>query len=76
MLAAEVQELGVYLAMDQNLRYLFSRDYHLFKRLFKGHRGTGFRPTPIWCCFVFFPLAFVNMTFASPVFGDLFIVVV
>ena len=29
------------------IRYLFSRDYHLFKRLFKGHRGTGFWPTPI-----------------------------
>ena len=29
-----------YVAMGQNLRYLFSRvPYHLFKRLFKGHRG-------------------------------------
>ena len=27
--------------MGQNLRYLFSRDCHLFKRLFKGHRGYG-----------------------------------
>ena len=26
-------------AMGQNLRYLFSRDYHPFKRLFEGHRG-------------------------------------
>ena len=24
------------MAMGQNLRYLFSRDYHLFKRLFKA----------------------------------------
>ena len=28
-------------AMGQNLRYLFSRDYHLLKRLFEGHRGYG-----------------------------------
>ena len=28
------------MAMGQKLRYLFSRDYHLFKRLFKGHRGV------------------------------------
>ena len=28
------------MAIGQNLRYLFSRvPYHLFKRLFKGHRG-------------------------------------
>ena len=27
------------MAMGQNLRYLFSRDYHLFKRLFKGLEG-------------------------------------
>ena len=27
------------MAMGQDLRYLFSRDYHLFKRFFKGHRG-------------------------------------
>ena len=25
----------IYVAMGQNLRYLFSRDYHLFQRLFK-----------------------------------------
>ena len=31
----------LHMAMSQNLRYLLSRDYHLFKRLFKG-RGTGF----------------------------------
>ena len=31
----------MFMAMGQNLRYLFSRDYHLFKRLFKGHRGYG-----------------------------------
>ena len=29
------------MAVGQNLRYLFSRDYHLFKRPFKGHRGYG-----------------------------------
>ena len=28
------------------IKYLLSRDYHLFKRLFKGHRGTGFDPQP------------------------------
>ena len=31
----------IYMAVGQNLRYLFSRDYHLFKRPFKGHRGYG-----------------------------------
>ena len=30
-----------HLAMGQNLRYLFSRDYHLLERFFKGHRGYG-----------------------------------
>ena len=30
-----------YMVVGQNLRYLFSRDYHLFKRFFKGHRGYG-----------------------------------
>ena len=35
------------MAVSQNLRYLFNRDYHLFKRLFKGHRGyRGFDPKP------------------------------
>ena len=29
------------MAVGQNLRYLSSRDYHLFKRPFKGHRGYG-----------------------------------
>ena len=30
------------MAMGQNLRYLFSGvPYHLFKRLFEGHRGYG-----------------------------------
>ena len=31
-----------YLAMGQNLRYLFRRDYHLFKRLLRVTGGTGF----------------------------------
>ena len=39
--AGPESEAGGKPAMGQNLRYLFSRDYHLFKRLFKGHRGYG-----------------------------------
>ena len=35
----QLQQSQVY--MGQNLRYLFSRDYHPFKRLFEGHRGYG-----------------------------------
>ena len=31
-----------YMAMGQNLRYLFSRDYHLFKRFLRVTGGTGF----------------------------------
>ena len=30
------------MAMGQNLRYLFRRDYHLFKRLLRVTGGTGF----------------------------------
>ena len=43
-------------AVGQNLRYLFSRDYHLFKRLFKGHRGyRDFDPVPGVCLDVWMP---------------------
>ena len=31
-----------YMAMGQNLSYLFSRDYHLCKRLSRVTGGTGF----------------------------------
>ena len=35
------------MVVGQNLRYLFSRDYHLFKRLKKGSPGVrGFDPQP------------------------------
>ena len=37
------------MAVGQNLRYLFSRDYLLFKRLLRVTGGTGFGPTVI--CF-------------------------
>ena len=36
-----------YLVVGQNLRYLFSRDYHLFKRLLKVTGGTRFWPIAI-----------------------------
>ena len=32
----------MYMAVGQNLRYLFCRDYHLFKRLLRVTGGTGF----------------------------------
>ena len=38
------------MAMGQNVRYLLSRDYHLFKRLFKGHGIRGFDPQPYMTC--------------------------
>ena len=37
-----IQEVYKHMAMGQNLRYLFSRDYHLFKRLLRVTGGTGF----------------------------------
>ena len=37
-----VNVLFLNMALGQNLRYLFSRDYHLFKRLLRVTGGTGF----------------------------------
>ena len=37
-----LEESPSYMAMGQNLRYLFSRDCHLFKRLLRVTGGTGF----------------------------------
>ena len=36
------------MAVGQNLRYLFCRDYHLFKRLLRVTGGTGFWPIAIF----------------------------
>ena len=40
-------------AVGQNLRYLFCRDYHLFKRLFWVTGGTGFWPIAMSAIYVF-----------------------
>ena len=36
-------------SMGQNLRYLFSRDYHLFKGLLRVTGVLGFDPHPYIC---------------------------